>query len=415
MSPSRVSGRRVVRRKRQLSRGQIVWKASYYLGLLALFLLALASLMPLYWMITGSFKIQSDAIQIPPEWFPAAPTLENYRKLLFATTPTFRWFLNSLVVASGVAFFAVLTSLLAGYAFGKKEFPGKTVLFWLLILTMMLPKQISLIPLYILMQKFKWFNSYQGMIAPYIAYPFGIFLVKQFMQSIPNDLLDAARIDGASEIGLFRHVIVPLTKPAVGALAIFAFVAGWNDYIWQLLMITRRKMLTLPVGVSKLTAGLDRYDLGLAMAGATFAFVPMLIIFLVFKMPAVVGFNLLLVPISLLLSFVLSFCFDYLIGVTSFYTESIWGLVTVKKIVIGVFSGLMIPIAFFPQGMQRVLAALPFQAIYHTPLSMIVDPTLSLLDCARMLGIQLFWVVIMFLAGRLFYLQAVKTLTINGG
>lgn len=280
---SRTSNRPVARRKRQLSEGRIFEKASYFLGLLILLLLALASLMPLYWMITGSFKIQSDAMRIPPEWFPANPTLENYRKLLLANTPTFRWFINSLIVASGVAFSAVLTSLLAGYAFGKKEFPGRTILFWTLILTMMLPKQISLIPLYILMQKLKWFNTYQGMIAPYVAYPFGIFLMRQFMQSIPDDLLDAARIDGASEIGLFRHVIVPLSKPAVGALAIFAFVAGWNDYIWQLLMITKRNMLTLPVGVSKLTAGLDHYDLGLAMAGATFAFIPMLIVFLIFQ------------------------------------------------------------------------------------------------------------------------------------
>lgn len=280
---SKDSGRSVVQRIRPLSAGQIFGQTSYYAGLLMLLFVALVSLMPLYWMITGSFKIQSDAMKVPPEWFPASPTLENYRRLLFGSSPTFRWFLNSFIVASGIALFAVLTSLLAGYTFGKKEFPGKTVLFWLLIMTMMLPKQISLIPLYILMQKLKWFNSYQGMIAPYIAYPFGIFLIKQFMQSIPNDLIDAARIDGSSEIGLFRHVIVPLTKPAIGALAIFAFVAGWNDYIWQLLMITRRPMLTLPVGVSRLTATLDRYDLGLAMAGATFAFIPMLIVFLVFQ------------------------------------------------------------------------------------------------------------------------------------
>jgi multiple sugar transport system permease protein len=275
--------RRVVRTKRQLSARQILIKGLYFLGLLFLLFLALASLMPLYWMITGSFKIQSDAMSVPPELFPQNPTLENYDNLLFRNSPTFHWFLNSAIVASGTSFLAVITSLLAGYAFGKKNFPGKTVLFWLLIVTMMMPKQISLIPLYILMQKLKWFNTYQGMIAPSIAYPFGIFLIKQFMQSIPNDLLDAARIDGASEIGIFRYVVVPLTKPAIGALAIFAFVAGWNNYIWQLLMITKRQMYTLPVGVSTLTHSLGRYDLGLAMAGATFAFVPMLIVFLVFQ------------------------------------------------------------------------------------------------------------------------------------
>jgi multiple sugar transport system permease protein len=133
------------------------------------------------------------------------------------------------------------------------------------------------------MQRLDWFNTYQGMIAPYLAYPFGIFLIRQFMQGIPNDLIDAARIDGASELGIFWYVIVPLAKPAIGALAIFAFMAAWNDYIWQLLMITRRNMLTLPVGVSKLTSSLGRYDLGLAMAGATFAFIPMLIFFLIFQ------------------------------------------------------------------------------------------------------------------------------------
>ena len=223
------------------------------------------------------------AMAVPPEWFPANPTLENYRKLLFGSTPTFRWFLNSLIVAGWVAFLAVLASVMAGYAFGKKEFPGKTVLFWLLIITMMLPRQISLIPLYIVMRDLGWFNTYQGLIVPYIAYPFGIFLFKQFMQGIPNDLLDAARIDGAGEIGTFRYVIVPLSKPAIGALAIFAFVGAWNNYIWQLLVITRRSMLTLPVGVSKLTATLGHYDLGMAMAGATFAFIPMLIIFLIFQ------------------------------------------------------------------------------------------------------------------------------------
>ena len=284
MSESRkAANRSIVRPKRQFTRGQVLSKSAYYLGLLVILFLALASLMPLYWMITGSFKIQYDAMSIPPEWFPANPTLVNWQNLLFKGTPTFRWFFNSCVAASGIAVCAVLTSLLAGYAFGKKEFPAKTVLFWLLILTMIMPRQLFLIPLYILMRKLAWFNTYQGMIAPYVAYPFGIFLVKQFMQGIPNDLLDAARIDGASEVGIFRHVIVPLTKPAIGALGIFAFVGGWNDYIWQLLVVTRRVMTTLPVGISKLTAGLSYYDLGLAMAGATFAFIPMLIVFLIFQ------------------------------------------------------------------------------------------------------------------------------------
>jgi multiple sugar transport system permease protein len=148
---------------------------------------------------------------------------------------------------------------------------------------MMLPKQISLIPLFILMRDLKWVNTYHGLIAPWVAYPFGIFLVKQFMSTIPNELIDAARIDGASEIRIFTHIIVPLAKPAIGALAIFAFMAGWGDYIWQLIMITKEPMQTLPLGVSRLASSMQSYDLGLAMTGATFAFVPMLVVFLLFQ------------------------------------------------------------------------------------------------------------------------------------
>jgi multiple sugar transport system permease protein len=259
--------------------GRVIW----WIAAIVALLLALASLLPLYWMVIGSFKISLNAMAVPPQFWPKAPTLQNWDKLLFGASSTLRWFLNSMIVSLGVAFFAVITSAMAGYAFGKKVFPGSTFLFWLIIITMMLPKQISLIPLFILMRDLKWFNTYQGMIAPWVAYPFGIFLFKQYMSSIPNELLDAARIDGANEVQIFSRIILPLSKPAVGALAIFAFVGAWNDYLWQLIMITQRQMLTLPVGVSKLVSSLTSYDLGLALAGATFAFIPMLLIFLLFQ------------------------------------------------------------------------------------------------------------------------------------
>jgi multiple sugar transport system permease protein len=254
--------------------------------------LALASLLPLYWMIIGSFKIQTNAMAVPPEFWPSAPTLENWQKLLFGRSPTWRWLLNSIAVASISAALAVLTSALAGYAFGKKDFPGRKLLFWLIIITMMLPKQISLIPLFILMRKQDWFNTYQGMIVPWIAYPFGIFLFKQYMQSIPNELIEAARIDGAGELRTFFNIVLPLSKPAIGALSIFAFVAAWNDFLWQLILVTERNMFTLPVGVSKLVSNLSNYNLGLAMAGATFAFIPMLIVFLAFQDYFVKGITL---------------------------------------------------------------------------------------------------------------------------
>jgi len=246
-------------------------------------LAAVASVMPLYWMVTGSFKIQRDAMSVPPEFFPKNPTLENWIRLLTGNRPTFRWFFNSIFVSGTITLGAVVTSAMAGYAFGKKEFPGRELLFWTIIVTMALPRIAFIIPLYLMMRDLGWIDTYQGLIAPYICYPFGIFLVKQFMHTIPQDLIDAARIDGASELRIFTRLVMPLARPALGAIAIFVFVSSWNEYLWQLIMIDSQLMQTLPLGVSKLVSTLGSYDLGLAMAGATFAFIPMLAVFLIFQ------------------------------------------------------------------------------------------------------------------------------------
>lgn len=254
-----------------------------YLALATVVFLAIILFMPIIWMIIGSFKIQRVALAYPPEFIPHNPTLENWARLL-VNRPSLRWLLNSFVVAGGVSFFGVITSTFAGYAFGKKQFPGRTIFFWIILMTMMLPRQIYMIPLFVLMKNLGWFNSYQGMIAPYLVYPFGIFLMRQFMQSIPDELLEAGKMDGANEIQLFWSIVVPLSRPAIGAIAIFGFMAGWNDYLWQLVMNTDQQWMTLPVGVAKLTAsGVNSIDIGVGMAGATFAFIPMLLIFLLFQ------------------------------------------------------------------------------------------------------------------------------------
>ncbi len=266
-----------------LRRRYLVGRWLRYLALAIIVALAIILLIPILWMILGSFKIQRVALAYPPELIPSNPVMDNWERLLI-DRPSMRWLVNSFIVAGGIAIFGVLTSTCAGYAFGKKQFPGRTIFFWLILMTMMLPRQIYIIPLFVLMKSFGWFNSYQGMIAPYIVYPFGIFLMRQYMQSIPDELLEAGKMDGASEIQLFRHVVLPLSRPAIGAIAIFAFMAGWNDYLWQLVMATDELWLTLPVGVAKLTAsGVGSIDIGVGMAGATFAFVPMLLIFLVFQ------------------------------------------------------------------------------------------------------------------------------------
>ncbi|MDQ7027091.1 MAG: carbohydrate ABC transporter permease [Anaerolineae bacterium] len=254
-----------------------------YFALAIVIFLAILLFLPIFWMIVGSFKIQRVALAYPPEFIPRHPTIENWTRLL-VDRPSLRWLLNSFIVAGGIAVVSVITSTFAGYAFGKKEFPGRTLIFWSILMTMMLPRQIYMIPLFVLMKDLGWFNSYQGMIAPYIVYPFGIFLMRQFMQSIPDELLEAGTIDGASELQLFWNIVLPLSRPAVGAIAIFAFMAGWNDYLWQLVIATKEEWLTLPVGVAKLTAsGVGSIDIGVGMAGATFAFIPMLLIFLLFQ------------------------------------------------------------------------------------------------------------------------------------
>lgn len=252
---------------------------------------AVVAVLPLYWMATGSLKRQSDAMKTPPEWFPEEPTLENYQKLfggeegrlLTGRRPALRWLINSLLVASSIAVSAVFTSALAGYALGKLRFRGRAVAFWLVVATMMLPRQVSLIPLYLLVVQLNWMDSYPGLIAPYLCFPFGIFLVRQFMVQLPDELLSAARIDGAGEWRVFWHVVLPMSRPALGAVAIFSFMGAWNEYLWQLIVTNRPEMYTLPVGVSKLVSTLTSFDLGLAMAGATVAFVPMLVVFVMFQ------------------------------------------------------------------------------------------------------------------------------------
>lgn len=252
---------------------------------LAILLLAIGAvfmLFPLYWMITGSFKPMSDAMTLPPEWWPLHPTLRNYEQL-FRTAQTYRWILNSFVVASGSAILAVVTSAPAGYAFAKKAFFGSRMLFLLVVLTMALPRQIALIPLFRTMQALHWVDTYQGLLVTFMAYPFGVFLFKQFIESIPSELLEAAKIDGASEIRTFIAIVLPIARPAVGAIAIFAFTGGWNDYMWQLVLITKEELITLPIGVARLATNLTNIDVGLNMAGATVAFLPMLIVFLLFQ------------------------------------------------------------------------------------------------------------------------------------
>ena len=247
---------------------------------IVLALLAVFFIFPLYWILTGSLK---DAITInaqKPQWFPLEPTLDNYVRLF--KQPAIQWLLNTIIIAVAAMALTCITAALAGYALAKKRFWGQTVLFSLLVCAMALPKQVIVIPLLQEMSALGLNNNLLAVILPTVGWPFGIFLMKQFSETIPTEMLEAARIDGASEVRTFVSIVFPMVKPGVGALAIFTFVNTWNDYFLQLIMLQKREVLTISTGIARLQGEVSS-DFGLIMAGAALAAVPIVAVFLMFQ------------------------------------------------------------------------------------------------------------------------------------
>ena len=248
--------------------------------IIVLALLAVFFIFPLYWILTGSLK---DAITInaqKPQWFPLHPTLDNYVRLF--KQPAIQWLLNTIIIAVAAMALTCITAALAGYALAKKRFFGQTVLFSLLVCAMALPKQVIVIPLLQEMSALGLNNNLLAVILPTVGWPFGIFLMKQFSETIPTEMLEAARIDGASEVRTFVSIVFPMVKPGVGALAIFTFVNTWNDYFLQLIMLQKREVLTISTGIARLQGEVSS-DFGLIMAGAALAAVPIVAVFLMFQ------------------------------------------------------------------------------------------------------------------------------------
>ncbi len=271
--------------------GGFLNRAGFTVSFILLLLLAFLFLFPLYWMAKAAFQPSFFAIQTPPVFLPVKLTLKNFDKL-FNQTPALRWFLNSLIVASSSTVLTVFFSSLAGYAFGKKKFAGKNFLFWMLLTAMMVPKQVMLIPLYILMNKYSLYNTYPGQFLPMVAWPFGLFLMKQYMQGLPDDIIQSAKIDGAGEWTVFSRIILPISVPAIATIGILTFVNTWNDYMWQLVMVKDLAMATLPVGISKVSSTEMSVDYGLLMAGASFGAMPMIAIFAFFQKYFVKGITM---------------------------------------------------------------------------------------------------------------------------
>lgn len=258
-----------LRRRRQVSQAV----RFVLLGVLAAVFLA-----PLYWMVSTAFKPESDTVLLPPQWIPLRPTLENFVEVLNSPDGNIlRWTFNSLFTSLAYTFFYLLLSVLTAYPLARLEFRGRDAWFWFLLSSMMVPGIMFLIPHYMMMIRFNWIDTYHALIWPGISGAFGIFMLRQFFITIPPELEDAARIDGASRLGIIRHVILPLSIPALVTLGVFSFMGSWNNYVWPLFVV-HGDMLTLPVGITQFSS---RYvtEYGKLMAGTAVASLPVLAVF----------------------------------------------------------------------------------------------------------------------------------------
>ena len=233
-----------------------------------------------YWIVTGSFKTAMVINAKTPQWFPLAPTMENYVKLF--GQPAVRWLLNTVIMAVGAMVLTCLTAALAGYVLAKKRFYGRRILFSLIVCAMALPKQVIVIPLLQEMDFLGLHDTLWAVILPTVGWPFGVFLMKQFSETIPTEMLEAARVDGAGELRTFFSIVFPMIKPGIGALAIFTFVNSWNDYFLQLIMLNSRTQWTISLGIARLQGEMAS-DFGLIMAGAALAAIPIVVVFIAFQ------------------------------------------------------------------------------------------------------------------------------------
>lgn len=239
---------------------------------------ALIVLMPLLWMVSVSFMAPGEAAAFPPPLFPKHPTLANYRTL-FASYGIGRYIVNSVIVSTLATMLALLFVVPAGFAFAKLRFKGRDAIFQILVAALVVPGQIGMLPLFLELKAMGLVNSYAGALVPWLAGIFGIFLVRQFCLSIPTELLEAARIDGASEGRILRSIVLPTLKPILITLALFVFLGSWNDFMWPLIILADQNLYTLPVALAALSRE-HVQDNELMMAGSVITVLPVLALFL---------------------------------------------------------------------------------------------------------------------------------------
>lgn len=259
-------------------------------------LLAAIMLLPFLWMISTSFKFSKDTISYPPSFFPEGGLMgfagfENYLTVL-NDIPFFRFLLNSIVTAVSVTAGTLITSTLAGYIFAKHEFRGREVWFLLILGTMMIPFDVQVIPLYLMVRSFGLLNNLLALILPGLVSAYGIFLCRQFISGIPTALVDAARIDGSSELGIYIRIILPLSVPVMSALGIFTFMANWDSFLWPLLVIDNLSRRTLPLGLSLFRSQFGTAKWNVIMASTVLSILPVMLVFLLAQRNFIEGITL---------------------------------------------------------------------------------------------------------------------------
>jgi multiple sugar transport system permease protein len=265
-----------------MSRSARIWRL---LITAIMVVMAIAWLLPAVWVLVTSLKLTENIVRVPPEWIPWPVTIAHYGEVLFSSSRTARIgraFLNSTVVSLGSVALVVLTSAMAAYPLARMRFRGRDAIFALLVGSLMIPNAVVLVPQYVLVQRLGWLSTDRGLIVPEAAmtFAFGVFLLRQFFLTIPSELEDAARIDGAETWQIFTRIVLPLSQPVLGALAIFAFRSAWNDFLWPLIAVNKPDMFPLPVALALLRGAYAAESYGPIMAGAVLSALPLLIVFL---------------------------------------------------------------------------------------------------------------------------------------
>jgi multiple sugar transport system permease protein len=243
---------------------------------------------PFLWMLLGSFRPDRELKAVPPTWLPQEPTLENYRTL-FTKLDFVTYFSNTAVMAVTITLGNLVFCSMLGYALAKLAFPGKKIIFGLVLGTLMVPGIVTFVPLFVLVSNLGMVNTLPGLIFPFLAGPFGVFLMRQFFQSLPDELIHAGRVDGAGEWRIFRSIMLPLCKPALATLGILTFLTSWNMFLWPLVVAQSNENYTLPVALSIYAIGENKANYGLLMAGSVVIIIPVLLVFLALQRHFVQG------------------------------------------------------------------------------------------------------------------------------